>query len=109
MDKLRENLVGKMVRNDCGIPIGVIKESVTDMDSGKVISLLIDPFDSIDSEKYKLNDKSKNCFDNESPGIKIGGLPFPCDYTIGLSVSGSVEVLDYNDDGGLNPCKYTNN
>ncbi len=57
MHKMRENLVGKMVRNDCGIPIGVIKESVTDTDSGKIISLLIDPFDSIDSDEYTLNEK----------------------------------------------------
>lgn len=59
------------------------------------------PFQDAGHIYLKLNDKSKDCFDNESPGIKIGGLPFPGDYTIGLQVSGSVEVLDYNDDGLL--------
>lgn len=57
MDKLRENLVGKMVRNDCGIPIGVIKESVTDTDSGKIVSLLIEPVEGIDSDDYQFNEK----------------------------------------------------
>lgn len=57
MDKMKENILGKIVRNDCGIPIGVIKESVTDTDSGKIVSLLIDPFDSIDSEDYTLNEQ----------------------------------------------------
>lgn len=56
---MRDNLVGKIVRNDCGIPIGVIKGSVTDTDSGKIISLLIDPLDSIDSEDYTLNEQGQ--------------------------------------------------
>jgi sporulation protein YlmC with PRC-barrel domain len=57
MANMREKLVGKMVRSECGIPIGVIKQSLTDEDSGKIISLLLSPAKSIDLDDYQFNEK----------------------------------------------------
>ena len=48
----------------------------------------------------KLNDGSPDCFDH-SPGVLVASLPLKSDYTIGAASFGSVEVLDYNDDGLL--------
>lgn len=59
------------------------------------------PFNDAGHIYLKLNDKTNNCFDNTTPGTHIASVPFPGDYTIGAAESGSVAVLDYNDDGLL--------
>ena len=56
------------------------------------------PFNDAGHIYLKLNDQSGSCFNNETPGTLIASLPFPFDYTIGGQRSGSVAVLDYNND-----------
>jgi len=55
MRKNRNSLVGKTVMNEKGIPIGVIKESLFDIKSGEIKSLLINPSNKIDLKEFKQN------------------------------------------------------
>ncbi len=51
----------------------------------------------------KLNNRSPECFDRTSPGILVTTLPprEETNHTIGSPSTGTVEVLDYNNDGLL--------
>ena len=51
----------------------------------------------------KLNNHSPECFDRTHPGILIATLPVEgeANFTIGAAKTGTVEVLDYNNDGLL--------
>ncbi len=51
----------------------------------------------------KLNNHSPECFDRTHPGILIATLPVEgeANFTIGAETTGTVEVLDYNNDGLL--------
>ena len=55
MRKSKNSLIGKTVMNGKGIPIGVIKESLFDIDSGEITSLLINPSNKIDLKEYEQN------------------------------------------------------
>ena len=55
MRKSKKRLVGKTVMNEKGIPIGVIKKSLFDIDSGEITSLLVNPSSKIDLDEYIQN------------------------------------------------------
>ena len=69
MDLSKNKLIGKTVMNEEGIPIGVIKKSLIDYDSGEVTSILIEPSKEIDINNYKQNNRGRIIlpFENISP------------------------------------------
>ena len=69
MDLTKKELIGKTVMNEEGIPIGIIKNSLRNADSGKINSLLIEPSKEIDISNYKKNNQGRIIlpFENISP------------------------------------------
>jgi len=59
------------------------------------------PFNDSGHIYLKINDQTDSCFNTVDPGTHIASLPFPFDYTIGGQRSGTVAILDYNNDGLL--------
>ena len=55
----KKGLIGKTVMSEEGIPIGIIKKSILDVDSGEINSLLIEPSKEIDISNYKKNNKGR--------------------------------------------------
>jgi sporulation protein YlmC with PRC-barrel domain len=57
MEQVENDLIGKIVMSKIGASIGVIKKSMVDNDSGEIRSVLIDPSQEIDPEKFSLNEQ----------------------------------------------------
>lgn len=57
MEQIKNDLIGKTVMSEIGASIGVIKKSMVDSDSGKISSVLIDPSQEINPEKFRLNEQ----------------------------------------------------
>jgi len=71
-----------------------------------VVSAMNDGTMPVDAPGYiyiKLNNHSPECFDRKSPGILVATLPVEeqANHTLGLIPTGTLEVLDYNNDGLL--------
>jgi len=71
-----------------------------------VVSAMNDGTMPVDAPGYiyiKLNNHSPECFDKKSPGILVATLPVEeqANHTLGLIPTGTLEVLDYNNDGLL--------
>ena len=69
MDLTKKELIGKTVMSGEGIPIGIIKKSLKDTESGEINSLLIEPSKEIDTTNYKKNNQGRIIlpFENISP------------------------------------------
>ena len=69
MDLIKKGLIGKTVMSGEGIPIGIIKNSLRNTDTGKINSLLIEPSKKIDINDYKKNNEGIIIlpFENVSP------------------------------------------
>mgnify|MGYP006283836525 CR=1 FL=1 len=57
MKSFEKELIGKKVMSDIGVPIGVIKESFVDSDSGEIQTVVLDPFQNINVEQFKHNEQ----------------------------------------------------
>ena len=59
METFKKELIGKIVMSGEGIPIGIIKESLLDKNTGDVKSILIEPSKDINISNYKLNNQGR--------------------------------------------------
>lgn len=59
MDLTKKELIGKTVMSEEGIPIGIIKKSLRDTNSGEVTSILLEPSNEIDISNYKKNNHGR--------------------------------------------------
>jgi hypothetical protein len=57
------------------------------------------PFQDLGHIYLKLNDQTSSCFDTTTPGELIASLPPKEEDAIGARIQGTLEVLDYSNDG----------